>query len=208
MIAVYSGEETIYVGNIEGIIKKLKIPCQRVRSADIVNNKIKDCSLLIVPGGLTEKIISKLSKKGYKNIKRFVRGGGCYIGICAGAYLASEKVELPYGKHMEGLGLFKGECKRESEKRKRGMLKVVNIVKKCPITEGFSGKVEGWYLNGPLIKAGKGAVLAEYNNGDGAAVFSEYGKGKVILFSFHPEKRRETSSLLGNAILFGLEAKK
>jgi len=39
--------------------------------------------------------VSGLDKKGFEMIRKFVANGGGYIGICAGAYLAAPRVEIP-----------------------------------------------------------------------------------------------------------------
>lgn len=45
-------------------------------------------------------------------------------------------------------------------------------------------------------------ILAKYENGFAAAVCSKFGKGNVILFSFHPEKLFSTLPMLKNAVAF------
>lgn len=56
--------------------------------------------LLFVNGGASTTHGQSLGKKGVNTIRTFVENGGCYIGTCAGAFLASNgydsKIDYPY----------------------------------------------------------------------------------------------------------------
>jgi len=81
-----------------------------------------------------------------------------------------------------------------------------------PITKGYQGELTIWYQNGPYMKPGNlVTVLAMYDTTYAAIVVSNYHKGKVVLFSVHPEgsldnrvdpQKLGTLGLLKNAILW------
>ncbi|KAJ3327210.1 biotin holocarboxylase synthetase [Blyttiomyces sp. JEL0837] len=73
-------------------------------------------SLLVFPGGRDLPYLEGLSPKGTSIIRSWVQGGGKYLGICAGAYFASSRVEFEVGGSLEVVGprdlaLYKGTAK-------------------------------------------------------------------------------------------------
>ena len=59
---------------------------------------LNGCQLLVVPGGWASLKSAKLGKHGREELRRFVRSGGAYLGLCGGAGLALQV--------DEGLGLL------------------------------------------------------------------------------------------------------
>lgn len=85
---------------LETVQKKLKdlnLPFQ-VRCTDsqelLKSEWGSSCRLLVMPGGRDLPYCKELNGKGNQNIKKFVDGGGSYLGICAGAYYGSAYVEF------------------------------------------------------------------------------------------------------------------
>ena len=74
----------------------------------------KECSLLIFPGGRDMPYCLLLNGQGNTEIKEYVRSGGSYLGICAGAYYGCEYVEFEKTDPIlsvcgpRELGFFKG----------------------------------------------------------------------------------------------------
>lgn len=58
---------------------------------------LQTTSLLIMPGGADRPYLEKLSGKGNENIRAYVNGGGKFLGICAGAYYAGDRLEFAKG---------------------------------------------------------------------------------------------------------------
>ncbi|KAK2077519.1 hypothetical protein QBZ16_004364 [Prototheca wickerhamii] len=48
-----------------------------------------DCLALVLPGGADLPYCRELNGRGTHAIRRYVEGGGAYLGLCAGAYFAS-----------------------------------------------------------------------------------------------------------------------
>src|SRR4051812_11240066 len=60
-----------------------------INAEQIRDGALKDIDVLIHPGGSASKQGETLGAKGRETVKKFVADGGGFIGICAGAYLAS-----------------------------------------------------------------------------------------------------------------------
>jgi glutamine amidotransferase-like uncharacterized protein len=207
LVCVYAGAGAVLASDVEVALDKLEMPYLEVGEQDIRGGGLEDCSLLIVPGGYTALYVDALGEEGFEQIRKFVAGGGGYIGICAGAYIAARNVEVP--SRPLGLGIIEI---RNERKAGRG-LRTITIAKPAhPVVRGSEGKVDIWYQNGPTIKAGEGVeTLAIYEKGAAAIVCANYGQGKVVIFSPHPEgslegevdpEKAETLKLLENAIAF------
>ena len=61
----------------------------------------EDAGILVMPGGRDKPYQEDLAGEGVEAIKEFVSGGGHYLGICAGAYFASDRVVFEKGTEME-----------------------------------------------------------------------------------------------------------
>ncbi len=204
-ICIYCGSGAILANDVEFALKELGISFKEIDEDDIKEGKLNDCSVLIIPGGYTEEYVNTLSEKGFEAIREFVfNNGGGYIGICAGAYLAAEQIEVP-GK-PQGLGIIDIQNIREGGTKMRKI-----YLKDHPITNGLGNELEIYYQNGPeIIANGKVKEVASYENGKSAIVVSSFGKGTIVIFSPHPEgcmthgikPTSETLELLKNSIEF------
>lgn len=225
---VYAGSGAVLARDVEAALDSLAIPYRRVDEFDVKGGRLKACSALIFPGGYTERCVAALgdderspsrgeggalpilgerSSEGFERIREFVAGGGGYIGICAGAYIAPQTVEVP--GRPPGLGIINVRNRREAG-REIGTIEIAET--DHPIVKGCEGKIEIWYQNGPMIEAGKGVeTLAIYEKDSAAIVCSTYGEGRVVIFSPHPEGSLKagidpgelgTLKLLENAISF------
>lgn len=80
----------------------------------LANHWQEDTALLIIPGGKASDYAAALDGEGNKLIRHYVEQGGSYLGLCAGAYYASEFVEFAKGTEFEiikkrELAFFKGK---------------------------------------------------------------------------------------------------
>lgn len=207
LVCVYAGAGAVLVKDVKVALDKLAMPYRGVDERDIRSGGPGDCSLLIVAGGYTAKYVDALGEEGFEQIREFVAGGGGYVGLCAGAYIAARKVEVP--GRPPGLGIIE----IENERRAGQGIRTITIAKpEHPVVKGYTGEVDIWYQNGPMMKAGEGVeTLAVYEEGGAAIVCATYGHGRVIIFSPHPEGSLEggvdpeeagTLKLLENAIVF------
>jgi putative intracellular protease/amidase len=154
--------------------------------------------VLVVPGGGGSAESRGLGAAGCDAIRRFVGDGGGYVGICAGAYLAS-------AGYSWSLGII--NAKVADGMRGKGMPQVELTDEGRRILGSKTGPFEIKYQNGPLIvPAGREGlpaytVLARFRSeivasgrepkiamdGSPAIVCAAYRKGRVICLSPHPE---------------------
>jgi hypothetical protein len=66
---------------------------------------VAETDVLVISGGDPFAIFSHIGKEGVSSIRKFIKTGGTYIGICAGTYFALQFHENPY----PWLNLVKGE---------------------------------------------------------------------------------------------------
>lgn len=168
---------------------------------EIRGGALEKFDVLIHPGGSASKQAATLGEAGRERVRRFVSDGGGFIGICAGAYLAS--AEYPWS-----LGLLDAHV-LDGEHWARGQGEVQLRISSAGRT-AFGSDQETCTIhfeNGPLLGPGKNDDIADYEllaafnteiteNGAPAGVMKgtaaiargTFGKGRVVCFSPHPEK--------------------
>ncbi|CAE7201535.1 unnamed protein product [Rhizoctonia solani] len=161
------------------------------------------CALLAIPGGRDLPYVEHLAKA-IPKIKEFVEQGGAYLGICAGAYFASSRVEWEAGTPLQVVGdralkFFPGTSRGcaypgfeyESEAGAQ-LLDITATIHGEESEQTF----EGIYYNGggvfegadtPQMRALGVLVTARYPNGKPAAVTCAVGRGTAALWGLHPE---------------------
>ncbi len=175
---------------------------RRVNGKEVRAGVLDGFDVVILPGGSANKQTGGLQEAGRDKVREFVAKGGGYMGVCAGAYMgASEPAHY-------GLGLAAVRCADTKHWRRGGGQPV--DVEAAPSFEEFSGISEKaqkiFYMNGPLLEVieveGLPPVeplltfVSDVHDNDApagvmpgklAALRTEYKKGRVVLFSVHPE---------------------
>jgi len=170
--------------------------------AEIRRGKLKDFDVLIHPGGSGGGQGRALEAPGREAVREFVRNGGGFIGICAGAYLATDDYEW-------SLGLIEARAiDRKHWARGTGTVEV----ELSPAAKIFFGagaeRLAIHYAQGPLLgrrewdnpHAPEYESLALYRTeiakkgapegimaGTSAIVRANFAQGRVFAFSPHPE---------------------
>jgi len=89
-IAVYNGLNCwpYFFDPYKKLLDLLGIPFTEADDRSLRDGLLDQCELLVVPGGpdAGESYYAGLGDRGIENIRRFIHGGGCYIGSCAGSY--------------------------------------------------------------------------------------------------------------------------
>ena len=176
----------------------------RVEAEDIRNGALNKVDVLIQPGGSGSKQAKQLEPIGRDSIREFIRRGGGYLGVCAGAYLSTSF----YDWSLNILNAM--VIDREHWARGNGDV----VLKFTPAGQKFFNldvdTVVVQYNQGPLLAsyvmddipqytelatfkteiAEKGAPSAVMV-GTTAIAKSTFGNGKVISISPHFEKREE-----------------
>jgi glutamine amidotransferase-like uncharacterized protein len=150
--------------------------------------------LLCFPGGDMYQYGQSISSDGKENIRDFIRSGGGYIGICGGAYFASEHVvwqgtALP----MMPLGLLPGTAQGPIDAiapyPNCTMCRVIIVDLIHPITQSSQDSEWILYCYGPTFTPSIHVdILARYEIGNQPAMLAfDYGRGRVFLIGLHPE---------------------
>lgn len=159
-------------------------------------NWMEGSGMLVIPGGADKPYSEKLSGAGCENIRTFVKNGGTYLGICAGGYFGTSKVEFALGTDIEvnevrELSFFPGVSRGPFLK---DFAKGACAAK---IKSLYDGDIFYAYCNGGCTFDMKSVkperfmdiqVLAVYADRDVPAVVKcKYGKGYAILSGVHFE---------------------
>ncbi|HHW57374.1 MAG TPA: family 10 glycosylhydrolase [Clostridia bacterium] len=205
------------VDKVVHILKEYGIKADKISPEDIAKGKLSKFDVLVIPGGRALKQAEALGDEGRKIVKEFVEKGGGYIGICAGAYLASKGE----GKFASYLGIVNTQA-ADIEHWDRGCGDVQVKVKdpNHPVLKAYYGVLTVYYENGPILRRSNDLNLVPYTelatyisdiheNGPekitpnaSALTASEYGNGRVVLFSFHPEFTAGLEEMLVQAALW------
>ena len=187
--------------------KTADIKLTKFKGADIAAGALKDYDLVMFTGGSGSAEAGGLGEKGREEVREFVRNGGGYVGICAGAYLACSGFEW-------GVGVLNAKTVSSKWRRGQGEVKVEG--------EAFGEKLSDRgirYSNGPIIKADVRKDLPEFEvllafrtelaandtpvgvmvNAP-AMVRSTYGLGRVFTSSPHPEQTAGLEPIVEKAV--------
>ena len=167
---------------------------------DIANGALEGNDVLLMPGGGSLTEFRALGPSGQKAVKKFIRGGGGYYGICAGAFLVRQSdVSLclvPFKddgpEHYRGWAPMNLKLTEEGEKVFEGSDKIRNVmywggpvfVPSKPVKDSDI-KVLARYDGQIVNTSSPNAVKPMY--GKGAILGGRVGKGKVFAQGPHPE---------------------
>ena len=196
-IGVYSGEGA-HPNSIKAAVKLFKwmdAEPQRITPQEILEDKLNHFDILYMTGGYAWPYVLDLKDGGTAIIRKFVRQGGSYIGVCAGAFFAADYIYWEGKRYEYPLDLFPGYAKGpivEIAPWPRYKLCRINLSKKPhTIIKDEPSSMRSFYSGGPWfdIPPGfKADILAYYDiNNRPAMLAYEYGKGRVFLAGVHPE---------------------
>jgi len=193
-------------------LRRIGFAIETVSTEDLRVGGLDSAAVAVFPGGFGYFLDKKLSKR----IRDFVRGGGGFVGFCAGAFLP---LRDSCGAKGVGLGMLDATY---CHFREKGLCHVdINV--RDPLAKGVvsSTKTPIYALykrpararrhnihvsmlrgNGPLIlAAGKTRVVGYYDGSEpyAAIVRGLYGKGRIVAFSAHPEVCMEAARMASDA---------
>ncbi|GAA6062825.1 hypothetical protein JCM10212_002463 [Sporobolomyces blumeae] len=167
------------------------------------------CALLVFPGGRDLPYLFDLSGKANRRIVDYVKNGGRYLGICAGAYYACAEIEFEKGTALEVTGqrelrFFDGLCRGTTfpgfeYETEAGARETPLALKREAWRDHWSqspDEVDVWYNGGgsfilDTTQPPPGVqVLAEYDECEPrqvAGVLCSVGSGQALLWAVHPE---------------------
>ncbi|WP_460149347.1 BPL-N domain-containing protein [Pseudomonas sp. H1_A03] len=151
---------------------------------DITPQTLARYDLYVQPGGGQDipGALRSLGDARIDAIRGYVAGGGRYLGLCMGAYLADDS----------NFGLIPLDL--DSEAGRPGF--EVSGIADAAVQVTWKGNVDHvFYQDGPYFPSAHTSVpyevIATYRNGDVAAARYTYEKGVVVLSGPHPEAGRE-----------------
>jgi len=171
-----------------------------VSAEQIQEGKLKEYDVVIFPGGTASGESKAIGEKGWEELRAFVQNGGGYVGVCAGAYMALYKPTRSTGN------LISAELQEGEWERGEALLEIEFTSEGRQALDAPEGRLNVAYQNGPVIhRADTNALepyvvlayfrteVAENDAPEGvqidspAIVAAEYGKGRVLICSPHPE---------------------
>lgn len=181
----------------------------RVGAADVRDGALRGFDAVVFPGGSGSSQARALGTAGRRRVRAFVEAGGGYVGLCAGAYLATADYEWSL-KIVDAKAIDTKHWRRG-----RATLRVASTDFGRAVMDLPDGALEIRYINGPILApAGRDElpdyrVLARFREevarngaptgvmiGTPALLRGPFGAGRVVVSSPHPEKHEELSGLL------------
>lgn len=185
---------------------------------DFRKGALDGVDLLILPGGLSSVQYRQLALPGREALVRYVRNGGKYFGICAGAFLVSRST--PKNKRLDLVPFQSDEPEHY-----RGWAPIrVSFTEDGRDALGVSSASRTvMYWGGPAFVPGEPVpdtdvkVFGRYigrtvnthssepvkpMSGKGAFIGGRVGKGRVFLTCPHPEKSESNLDIVRNGVKF------
>lgn len=189
------------------------VSVQKLTADDIRSGALADLDLLIHPGGSGSKQGRHLGEAGRTAVRKFVENGGGFIGICAGAYLASADYDW-------SLNLLDARVvDRQHWNRGRGTVDLAVTAAGRSLLQLEVKTLPIHYAQGPLLAPANRPEIDDYQclatfeteialngapvgvmQGTTAIARGKYGRGQVYCFSPHPEMTDGLESLVLLAI--------
>ena len=202
-VAVYAGPGAgaEYVAALESAMAgQADLVVRRIQPADILAGGLNAVDVLVMPGGGSGGESLALGPAGRDLVRAFLRDGGGYVGVCAGAYLAT--TDDPANLRILDAKLV------DADHWWRGVgTPGIRLTTFGQSVLGVTGSDYAYkYVNGPLLAPAGDAALPDYaavatfsteivQNGAPAGVMigttaiatAAYGAGRVFVTSGHPE---------------------
>ena len=186
---------------------------KRVSADEIRLGVLNTFDVVVQAGGSGSKQAKTLEESGVDSIRQFVNRGGGYLGICAGAYLST--VEYRWS-----LGILNATViDREHWNRGGGVVKIRLTPKGKLFFNATEDTISLNYNQGPLLAQADKPNLQAYQElavfeteiaengalegimvGLTAIAQGEFGEGRVIAISPHPEKSPELQYMISTSV--------
>lgn len=203
-VALYRGPGTGGKGP-PNLMKRLNQPPEfsicAITPEQLRGGALTNCDVVIFAGGSAGKQAESIGAAGLAAVRAFVENGGGYVGICAGAYLAT------CGSPKTRLNLINAATISPKWRRGKGLVKIELTKAGKRIIGSPAGRAGVRHANGPVVKPAGRKELAEYETlaqfrtelaendspagimVNSPAIFAAgFGKGRVACASPHPEQ--------------------
>jgi len=190
-----------------------EIAVLELKADDIRSGALAGVDVLIHPGGSGGRQGRHLGDGGRQSIRKFISDGGGFIGICAGAYLAS-------ADYSWSLNVLDARVlDRKHWARGTGTVELGLTDNGQRILNTKSDQLQIFYGQGPLLAPHDNPDIPDYETiatyrteiakngapkgvmpGTTAIAHGRFGQGRVLCFSPHPEKTQGLEELVREAI--------
>ncbi|MGB2822457.1 MAG: BPL-N domain-containing protein, partial [Phycisphaerae bacterium] len=180
---------------------------------EVRSGALRQFDVVLFPGGSGSKQAAALGDVGREAVRKFTRAGGGYVGICAGAYLATYR----YSWSLRIVNVKAIDTKHW--RRGTGVVKMELSGAGREMLGGPEGEIDIQYANGPILAPAEAndlppvTVLAHFRTekadhgapkgvmtGTPAAVSGTFGRGRVVIFSPHPDKTEPLYGMVRRAV--------
>lgn len=182
---------------------------------DIRAGKLANFDVIVQPGGSGGGQGNALGEEGRKQEREFVHKGGGYIGICGGSYLAT-------CDYKWSLNILNAHVLDKAHwARGHGPVEVSPTATGKDELGAPLDKMTIIYWQGPILAPAEDTTLPAYTEwakfdgevhrdgvpggvmpGKTAVAAADFGSGRVVCFSPHPEKTEGQEGMLHHAILW------
>jgi len=163
------------------VARKAGYRVRYVLPSEILQAPFAEARVWIQPGGNALEMVVALGAPGYEVIRNFVASGGGYMGFCAGAFLADQKVDN--ANTIDGLGLY--PIPSYDYIPNDPAAKILPVTWMGRERHLFFEEGAAFRIDPPRADI---IVLAQYMaDGAPAVIETRYGKGLVIASGVHPE---------------------
>lgn len=214
-VALYQGPGTGGAGP-PNLLKKLNQPptlaVAPVTPEEIQNGVLTNYHVVLFAGGSGSRQAAALGESGRAKVRQFVSNGGGYIGICAGAYLATSG-------YSWSLNLINARTVSPKWQRGAGLVKMQLTETGSSILGRREGEFDVRYVNGPIVTADDEVDLPAFNTLahfrtemakndsppgvmiNSPAIFAApYQSGRVLCISPHPEQTEGLEEVVPRAV--------
>jgi|GEM_PF-460546 len=201
-VGIYSGPGAPK-SSVDAVIQVLKpfseVTAVTLTGAEVGTLNLSAYDVLVFPGGTGGGQSKGIGEAGLKNVREYVRNGGGYVGICAGAYLACSNFSW-------GLGILNAGTVSSKWQRGQAILELETTSDAKPVLGEVKDVFKVRYNNGPILKPWTRTDIPAYTtlavfrtevakNGSPEGVqvnspshaIASFGKGRVFVSSPHPE---------------------
>jgi hypothetical protein len=199
--------------------------CQLMTPAEIRAGHARRFDVLVFPGGKASEQSEALGADGREAVRAHLRSGGGYVGICAGAFLASsgrawglniiDAGTLTGVKEIPGWGAVSVEARRSGTVG----LGLTDVGKRLLPGVAESSDIE--YSGGPIFSPAHRSDLPDYKTlavyrsevwsnpfqkrtmiGTPAIIAGSFGQGRVIAIGPHPEISPDQEILVSESVAY------
>lgn len=226
-VGIYDGSGSSERG-ISNVVHSLEsrpgLSAARLDPRDIRSEVIDQFDAVIFSGGSGSKQAATIGKPAAKAVRAYVKDGGGYLGICAGAFLCSAHYD--WSLDLVDTHVFTGSREIEGVGRKQMWYRGKTSKQSMQLTDAgrelftdIPEQVEVSYHNGPIVSPKNHPnlpayqVLAHFRSEQvryppqkgtmihsPAIVEGRFGRGRVIAISPHPEATKGLESMIEHAV--------